>query len=149
MIIDRIENAARYYQLGKGIADAFEYLVSNDLSKVSPGNYEIIKDKVRMIVSDSKQTNTDRIRMEGHRKYIDIQYWIDGTELMGHAFLQSQKIIEPYNEERDCGFYAGEATFYLFKPGMFVIYFPTDLHTAVADEQCDSAVKKIVFKVIV
>ena len=149
MIIDRIENASRYYALGSGIAEAFEHLKNNDLTAIAPGSYPIIRDKIRMLVFDSEQTNTDRITMEGHRKNIDVQYWVSGSELMGYAPLQSQSLINPFNEEKDYGNYAAEASFTRFEPGMFAIYFPTDLHTAVLDEQCKSAVRKIVFKVSV
>jgi YhcH/YjgK/YiaL family protein len=147
MIIDRIENAALYYDLGTGIADALEYIKNNDMESGVPGSYELIKDKLRMIVFDSKQINTDRITLEGHRKNIDVQYWVSGSELMGHASLQTQKLLAPFNEEKDYGNYAGDASFTRFEPGMFVIYFPTDLHTAVIDEKCQSTVRKIVFKV--
>ena len=148
MIIDRIENASLYYTLGSGIAAAFEHLKQNDLSNIKPGSYPIIKDKVRMIVFDAKQTNTDRLKMEGHRKNIDLQYWVSGSELMGYApLLKSQNLLNPFNEEKDYGNYTANATFTRFEPGMFAIYFPTDLHTAVTDEQCDSSVRKIVFKV--
>jgi YhcH/YjgK/YiaL family protein len=149
MIIDRIENASHYYGLGAGIAEALMYLKNKDLFSATPGSYEIVKDKVRMIVSESEQINTNRIMLEAHQKNIDVQYWISGSEMMGHTFLRSQKVIKPYNEENDCSFYAGDASFSRLEPGMFAIYFPTDLHTAVRDEQCDSAVRKIVFKVII
>jgi YhcH/YjgK/YiaL family protein len=149
MIIDRIENATRYYALGSGIAEALEYIKNNDLSSIASGSYEISKDKVRMIVNEYEQNCTDRVRMEAHRKNIDVQYWVNGSELMGYAPLQTQKVLEPYNEEKDCGHYAADASFSKLEPGMFGIYFPTDLHTAVADEQCDSKVRKIVFKVVV
>jgi YhcH/YjgK/YiaL family protein len=149
MIIDLIENASRYYGLGTGIEQAFKYLINNDLSTVACGSYEIIREKVRMIVIESEQTNTDRVKLEAHRKNIDLQYWVSGSELMGHAFLQSQRVLEPYNEEKDYSFYMADATFTKLEPGMFAIYFPTDLHTAVADEQCGPIVRKIVFKVIV
>jgi len=149
MIIDRLENASRYYALGSGISEALNYLQKNNPESFHPGSYEIIKEKVRMLVFESEQTNTDRIKMEAHRKYIDVQYWVSGSELMGHAFLQSQSLIEPFNEEKDYGNYAADASFARLEPGMFAIYFPTDLHTAVIDEQCNSMVKKIVFKVLV
>ncbi len=149
MIIDRIENAYRYYSLASGIADAFEHLKNTDLSGVTPGSYPIVKDKIRMLVFDSEQVNTDRIKLEGHRKNIDVQCWIHGSELMGYASLESQQLLEPFNEEKDYGNYADEASFSRFVPGMFAIYFPTDLHTAVADEQCNSAVRKIVYKVTI
>ncbi|MCX6239845.1 MAG: YhcH/YjgK/YiaL family protein [Bacteroidia bacterium] len=149
MIIDRIENATRYYALGSEIAEALEYIKNNDLSSIASGSYEISKGKVRMIVNEYAQNCTDRVRMEAHRKNIDVQYWVSGSELMGYAPLQTQKVLEPYNEEKDCGHYAADASFSKLEPGMFAIYFPTDLHTAVADEQCDSKVRKIVFKVVV
>ena len=147
MIIDRIENASRYYSLGEGIAEAFEHLKNNDLTTVKPGSYPIIKDKLRMLVFDAEQTNSDRIKMEGHRKNIDVQYWVSGSELMGYAPLQAQSLLAPFNEEKDYGNYEADGSFTRFEPGMFAIYFPSDLHIAVADEQCTSAVRKIVYKV--
>jgi YhcH/YjgK/YiaL family protein len=147
MIIDRIENAPQYYALGTGIAEALEYIKTTDLSKIEPGKYEIRKDKIRMIVNEYEQKCVDRIRMEAHRKNIDVQYWVGGSELMGYAPLQSQSALEAYNEEKDCGHYAADASFSKLEPGMFAIYFPTDLHTAIVDGQCNSRVRKIVFKV--
>lgn len=147
MIIDRIENALLYYALGSGIAEALEYIKNNDLSKIDLGKYEIHKNKIQMIVNEYEQNCTDKVRMEAHRKNIDVQYWVSGSELMGYAPLQTQSVLEPYAEEKDCGHYAANASFTKLEPGMFAIYFPTDLHTAVADEDCNSKVRKIVFKV--
>lgn len=147
MIIDRIENATRYYALGSGIAEALVYIKDNDLTAIEVGSYEISKGKVRMIVNEYEQKCTDRVTMEAHRKNIDVQYWVSGSELMGYAPLQSQSLLEPFNEEKDFGNYAAEASFSKLEPGMFAIYFPADMHTAVEDIQCDSKVRKIVFKV--
>jgi len=149
MIIDRIENAPRYYALGSGIAEALGYIKNNDLSQVPAGSSEISKDKVRMIVNEYEQKCTDRVRHEAHRKNIDVQYWVSGSELMGYAPLQGQELLEPFNETKDCGFYAADSSFSKLEPGMFAIYFPTDLHTAIADERCQSLVRKVVFKVAV
>jgi YhcH/YjgK/YiaL family protein len=149
MIIDRIENASRYYALGSGIAEALEYVKNNNLGAIAPGKYEISRDKVQMIVNEYEQKCTDRVRMEAHRINIDVQYWVSGSELMGYAPLLSQNLLEPFSEEKDCGFYSADGSFSRLEPGMFAIYFPTDLHTAVADDRCDSKVRKIVFKVAV
>ncbi len=146
MIIDRIENAYRYFALEPGIKMAFEHLLKTDLTAFEPGSYPL-KDKIRMLIFDSEQTNTDRITMEGHRRNIDVQYWVSGSELMGYAPLQSQSLIAPFNEEKDYGNYEADASFTRFEPGMFAIYFPTDLHTAVTDEKCTSAVRKVVYKI--
>lgn len=147
MIIDRIENASRYYALGSGIAEALEYIKNNDLGTIAPGKYEITRDKVQMIVNEYEQKCKDSVRLEGHRKNIDVQYWVSGSEQMGYAPLESQQLLEPFSEDNDCGFYAADASFSNLQPGMFAIYFPTDLHTAVTDDRCNTKVRKIVFKV--
>ena len=149
MVLDSIENAARYMHLGKGIANALQHIQNNDLSNVPPGRYEIDRDKLVMIVFEFEGTNTDESKLEGHRRYIDLQYWVSGSELMGHEILNSQPLLVDYNETTDCAFYNCLASYSRLLPGMFVIYYPTDLHTAVIDPLAQGIVKKIVFKIMV
>ena len=149
MILDSIKNSDRYLNMSKGIADALKYIQSNDLSKVQQGRYEIDEKRLVMIVSESINTNTNECKLEGHRRYIDLQYWVSGSELMGHEILDAQPVLEEYNEEIDCGFYNCIASFSRILPGMFVIYFPSDLHTAVSDPLADEKIKKVVFKIAV
>ena len=145
MIIDRIENASLYYALGSGIKHALQYIKNNDLSTTALGSHQI--GEVRMIVNEYEQKCTDRVTMEAHQKNTDVQYWVSGSELMGYASLQSQSLLSAFNEEKDFGNYAADASFTKLEQGMFAIYFPTDLHTAVVDTACDTKVRKIVFKV--
>jgi len=112
MIIDRIENATLYYVLAPGIEEALEYIKNNDLSNTELGSYEIGKGKVRMIVNEYEQKCNDRVTMEAHRENIDVQYWVTGSELMGYAPLQSQSLLGPFDEEKDFGNYAADATFF-------------------------------------
>lgn len=147
MILDAIENAGLYLHLGEGIARALAYIQQNDMSLVQPGRYELDNDRLVMIVFDYRNTNTNDYKLEGHRKYIDLQYWVAGSEIMGHDILKSQPVLVPYNEKADYAFYQCNASMSRLVPGMFVIYYPTDLHTAVADPQSETNVRKIVFKI--
>lgn len=149
MVLDSIENAARYIHLGTGIAKALSYIQNNDLSKVQPGRYEIENDKLIMLVFDFESTNTDECKLEGHRNYLDLQYCVEGSELMGHEILKSQQVLVDYNEKTDCAFYNCIASYSRLEPGMFVIFYPTDLHTAVIDPLAHDRVKKVVFKIMV
>jgi YhcH/YjgK/YiaL family protein len=133
--------------MGEGIANALNYIRNNDLSTVQPGRYEIDGDRLVMIVFEFESTNTNECRLEGHRRYIDLQYWVSGSELMGHEILNFQPVLEAYNEKTDCAFYNCIASYSRLLPGMFVIYYPSDLHTAVCDPLSNERVKKIVFKV--
>lgn len=147
MVLDTIANASRYLQIGEGIANALNYIRNNDLSAVLPGKYEIEGDRLVMLVMELENTNTNENRLEGHRRYIDLQYWVSGSELMGHEILNSQPVLEAYNEKSDCGFYNCIASYSRLLPGMFVIYYPSDLHTAVNDPLSNERVKKVVFKI--
>ena len=147
MVLDSIENAARYLSMGDGIVNALHYIQNNDLSKVQPGRYQLEGDRLVMLVNEYECTNTDECRLEGHRKYIDLQYWVYGSELMGHDILGNQPVLEPYNEKTDCAFYSCIASYSRLLPGMFVIYYPSDLHTANSDPLSHDQVKKIVFKI--
>ena len=147
MIIDRIENLERYCALGNKFTKALEYLKNNELVSLPVGKYEILQDEIFMLVMDAEQKNTDRFTMEGHRKYIDLQYWVNGSELMGFSSLQQQDIVNEYDNDKDFASYTASGSFIRFSPGMFAIYFPTDLHTAVTDESYSGSVKKVVFKI--
>lgn len=149
MILDIIENAGRYLHLSDGINHALNYILKNDLSKITPGRYEIDADRLVMMVFEFEASNTNESRLEGHRRYIDLQYWVNGSELMGHEILKSQPVLEAYNDKTDCVFHHCNATFTRLSPGMFVVYYPTDLHTAVVDPLSKEKVKKIVFKILV
>ncbi|HWS01587.1 MAG TPA: YhcH/YjgK/YiaL family protein [Prolixibacteraceae bacterium] len=149
MILDTIENAGRYLHLGDGISHALNYISNNDLSKVNPGRYEIDNDRLVMNVFEFEPDNLNESRLEGHRRYIDLQFWVHGTELMGHEILGSQPVLEPYNGKTDCVFHECQASFSRLLPGMFVIYYPSDLHTAILNPQSKETVKKIVFKILV
>lgn len=149
MILDCIKNSDRYVCLGKGIAEALQYIKDNDLSKVQPGKYEIDGNRLIMNVIELENTNSNECKLEGHRKYIDVQYWVSGSELMGHEILYNQQVLEEYSEEKDCAYYNCIASYSRVLPGMFVIYYPSDLHTAVSDPLSNQRVKKVVFKVAV
>jgi YhcH/YjgK/YiaL family protein len=149
MVLDRIENAERYLSLGEGIANSLRHIQNNNLSVVKPGRYELDHDRLVMMVFEFDSTNLNECKLEGHRKYIDLQYWVSGSELMGHEVLHNQTVLEEYSEKTDCAFYSCIASYSRLMPGMFVIYYPSDLHTGVSDPLSKSSVKKIVFKILV
>ncbi len=68
-------------------------------------------------------------KYESHKKYIDVQYVIEGEELMGLTTLNKVKVTETYNEDNDIAFYEFEEGKYLqATPENFVVFFPEDVH---------------------
>ena len=73
---------------------------------------------------------------------------IEGDERFGWRPLEDcHEVAEPYNAERDLGFFADRPTVWLpLAAGQFAIFFPADAHAPLAGE---GPVHKVVIKVAV
>jgi YhcH/YjgK/YiaL family protein len=147
MIIDKIENADLYKNLGERIKKSFDYIKKTDLKNLRPGRYDIDGDNIFALISEYQTKAELEGKLEAHKKYIDVQYLIEGEELMGYAPLGNQQTLEAYKEENDIIFYKGEKVFVKVTKGMFAIFFPEDVHMPGIQVRKKSLVKKLVIKV--
>ena len=146
MVIDKIENYRLYCKLTKRLAKGFEFINDTDLLAIEPGKYQIESDDIFAIVQEYDTKEVEDCVLEGHHKYIDIQYVIKGIEFMGFTPLTNQVAIEE-NLEKDYTFYEGETSFLRVEEGMFTLFFPEDLHRPGVKAGQISRVKKVVVKV--
>lgn len=146
MVIDKIENYRLYSKLTKRLAKGFEFITETDLVAIESGKHQIDNDDVFAIVQEYDTKEEKDCVLEGHHKYIDIQYVIQGVELMGFTPLTDQVSIEE-NLEKDYTFYEGETSMIRVEQGMFTIFFPEDLHRPTVKAGVVSKVKKVVVKV--
>jgi YhcH/YjgK/YiaL family protein len=147
MIIDKIENAHLYRNIGERISKSFDYIKATDLKNLPAGKYLIEGENIFALVSEYKTKPESEGKLEAHRKYIDVQYVIEGEELMGYAPLGLQQILEPYKEENDIVFFTGDKSFTKVSAGMFAVFFPEDVHMPGIASGKSSSVKKLVIKV--
>lgn len=77
------------------------------------GKQELEGEHLFVSVDNYTTKYKNETRYDSHRKYIDIQYIIEGKELMGLTTLDNVKITEPYNKEKDI-------TFYKFDEGKYI-----------------------------
>ncbi|MBK7630491.1 MAG: YhcH/YjgK/YiaL family protein [Ignavibacteriales bacterium] len=147
MIIDKLSNSNLYSGLGERISKAFTYLKETDFIKMELGKYEIEGDNVFALVNEYTTKDENEGKLEAHKKYIDVQFVAKGSELMGYAPLENQKVIDEYNEQNDITFFSGDKSFTQVNEGMFAIFFPTDVHLPGIKVNESSYVKKIVIKV--
>jgi YhcH/YjgK/YiaL family protein len=77
-----------------------------------------------------------RARLEAHRKYIDIQLLVAGTEEIGWRELgDCRQVDEAYDEARDIMFFADRPDAWInLPPGKFMIFYPQDAHAPLAAE---------------
>ncbi|PRX28598.1 YhcH/YjgK/YiaL family protein [Orenia metallireducens] len=147
MIIDNLKNAKLYYNLNDRMATAFNFLAERDLSNLEVGKYEIAGDDIYASVEEYQTKPKEEGRWEGHRKYLDIQYIIEGQELMGCSDLEGMKILEDYNQKKDILFLEGEGDFFTIKAGNFAVFMPQDIHMPGRAVDKAERVKKVVVKV--
>jgi YhcH/YjgK/YiaL family protein len=149
MIIDSIQNRARYERLGTGIAKALEYLARTDVSKVATGRYDLDGDNVYALVQRYDTKPREKGVWEAHRRYIDVQFVASGVESMGYAPIGSLTVTQPYAADKDCVLLAGTGDFVTAAAGTFVVFFPEDAHMPCLACVAPQAVCKVVVKVAV
>ena len=148
MIIDLLNNCAKYKTVHKRLDDAFHFLQTTDLKALATGRHLIDNEDLYAVVEEYETLESANEEMESHRKYIDVQYMINGAELVGHTFLKDQAISKEYSAENDFILYADDPTFFTkMNAGTFMVFFPTDLHMPGIKIDEPGWVKKIVIKV--
>lgn len=145
MYIGSLAEHKHFESLHPLFAKAFEYLQSIDFSEYDEGKYPI--DGNDMYASISEYVTKNDGQLEGHLEYIDIQYIVSGSEIIGYAKKGNQPEAIPYSNERDIAFYEGDYEPINVNAGEFVIFFPDDLHLPCLKCDKPSVVKKVVVKV--
>lgn len=101
-----------------------------DFNSVSDGKYELCGCTMS-VESPATQPEKER-KLEGHKKFIDIQFEIKGREewIGVESIFDSPRALESY-EDRDLYFFEShrekESKVY-FTEGRFAVFFPEDLH---------------------
>ncbi|MBU2540183.1 YhcH/YjgK/YiaL family protein [Patescibacteria group bacterium] len=151
MILGNISEINKKSVFPKILLKYLNYIKTTDFSKFADGKYPLGRDVVMNLFSYQTKKLKEK-KAEVHKKYIDIQYVISGTELIGLGFNNPQnELLEEYNEEKDCTFYKKieNEHFLVINRGMFVIFFPTDIHRpgCIFNEKSD--IRKMVIKILV
>ncbi len=130
---------------------AFTFLKDVRFSDIEIKRYDIEGEKVYAVVNDYLSKNEEDAQYESHRKYIDIQYVIKGSELIGIAPITSKKdILVPYDTTKDIEFMTvTQGKNYRATPDNFFIFFPDDAHRPGLKDGENSPVRKIVVKVMI
>ena len=146
MIFDYINNLSKYERLSDNLATALSFISNTNLQNLDMGKHSINSDDIFYMIDEYKTKPSVEGKLEAHKKYIDIQTMISGSEYIGHALLSNQKVLRDYDELYDYTLYQGDATFINLVPGSFAIFYPNDLHMPGIDEY-KTDVKKMVIKV--
>ena len=153
MVIDRLDHAAQYYALGKGIETALQWFAAYvDDGAALPA--KTVLDGEKIFVNGVNYTSEAKPQgqLEAHRKYIDIMYVVEGEERFFYKpFDECSRVTMPYDADKECALAQidADAAQHRFCAGHFLIFFPQDGHLAAQlwDKPCK--VRKFIAKVAV
>ncbi|WP_210516996.1 YhcH/YjgK/YiaL family protein [Hymenobacter terricola] len=145
--VDKVE-FARQYTANKAWWDkAFAYFRDTNLDQLTPGKYPVDGDNVFAAVTENPTKEFANTNWESHRKYIDLQYVVQGAEKIGVVPIAKATVTKPYEEARDAANYSAEGKLYEAKPGTIYIFFPQDVHRPNIKVDGVDKDKKLVIKV--
>ena len=126
---------------------AFEFLKQDLISK-PVGSYVLKEDELIANISGYETKTPEVAKWESHRKYIDLQYIIQGKEKMGLLPLDKAILQEEYQSEKDLIFFGEQAgDYFTATPDRFFLFFPNDVHRPGLQINDSEQVKKLVIKI--
>ena len=147
MIYGTLEHLERYAALSPALAKGLKFLADTDFTGMGPGRVEIDGETVYALIQEY-ETKPVNDTPEAHRKYADIQYLIDGEELIGVAPLEAMTEEVEARPEGDIWFYHGPTEPLRLGNGRFAVLFPEDAHApCIAVDQKPQPCRKCVVKV--
>lgn len=146
MVVDTLDNLAKYESLNPLFADVIRFIAEHDLNTLEEGKYEIKGADLFLNLTTAKGKTPDEAVMETHNKMLDIQIPLDVAETYGYTPRKDLPEGE-YNEAKDITKLpdvAGQC-YVTCNPGMFAIFFPQDGHAPCIS--FSETIKKAIFKV--
>ncbi len=145
MIFDTLENIKNYEGLDR-VYTALEFLAKTDFSQIELGRYELDGDNIFYMVQ-AYETDPDKTVSEAHKKYIDIQFMVDGEEIIGVAPISCEKTETEAKPENDVWFYECKTEPLTLFSGSFMVLYPNDLHCPGVSVSKPKTCRKVVVKV--
>ncbi len=151
MILGRLNQIADQFAQTPLLLRAIDYLKSIDVKTLQDGRFSVQGEEVIAIIETLLTRNiTEQLLVEGHRKYIDIHYVIDGRESYGWIPTESFTEVDNYDEEKDNWtklIQKKDLQFFELRKGDVVIFFLADAHISQLAQIVPVQTRKIVMKV--
>lgn len=147
VIVDRLGNRSVDAHVPPRVRQALEYLRTTDMRAVALGRHEIDGDRLFALVQEYQTRVPADCIWEAHRKYVDVQYIVRGSERMGYAPIADMVPRIDYDAEKDVALFEPGTRFVTLNAGMFAIFGPNDVHSPGGAAGEPQPVRKVVVKV--
>ncbi len=142
MIICRYSDLGRYASVIPGLEEAMAVVATIDPSV--PATYPLSCGKI--MVQQGTTKPWEGAKLEAHRNYLDIQYILEGQEVVGWAHIDSLTPDGPFNTEKDKGMYVGPNRPTVIDAGCCYVVYPEDAHAPGTHLDTANAYRKMVIK---
>ncbi|MEF9959991.1 MAG: YhcH/YjgK/YiaL family protein [Niameybacter sp.] len=147
MIYDMISNITMYKGISAYLDKAIQFVEQTDLHTLPLGKTPIDGEHVFINVMKAQTKQEGELDFEIHKKYMDIQIDLRGTEMIQIA-TECGELVEAYAQAKDIGFFKAEvASSCVMGPGRFVVCMADELHKPGIQVGTSTAIKKCVIKV--
>lgn len=143
MIVCPYKDLGRYAPIIPGLEEAMKAVA--EMKEWTPGTIPL-SDGNRILVQDVTTTEAGSKLCEAHQTYLDIQYIVEGEEVVGWAPLDTLTLEGEFNTEKDIGRYAGPVDYMRITEGNCYVVFPEDAHMPGVHLDKARNIKKLVFK---
>ena len=148
MIMDKIDHLKRY---AVPKTDAIlKFIAEHDCAGLPDGEIEIEGRQLFVRVMSYKAKPAAENRFETHRIYADLQFVVNGAEIMQTARMNELTPLTDYDDKGDYQFYkiTVPTTDLIVHAGEFAVFYPNQAHRpSCACEAYKGLVKKLVFKI--
>ena len=153
MIITNVNDEVQNKNLAKDIQFCIEYAKKNENKILSlvHGSYDVEYNDIKMNVGKYFTKGDNEKFWESHKKYLDVQIMINGTEKVAINDIRDME-VKSFDEEKDLTILEGDKAFdIIMKTGDVLVFFPNDVHKPelnVSENDDSGNIRKIVTKVV-
>lgn len=149
MIQDYFRNRRRYPQI-PFLKEIERFVEERDCTKIPDGEIEILGRELFVRTAFYPTGSAEEKKFEAHRLYADLQYVVEGREIMEYSIAPDPSPVTSYDAPADIQFFdsvRGAAPL-LVPAGQFIFFFPGELHKPGCHAgESQEMVKKLVFKI--
>lgn len=130
--------------IDKRVQNALAYLQGLNISKVDIGKKIVVNEYFFYSVQSYTTKIEDECKLKSHRKYIDIQIMVFGSEAIDLTDISRLSIEKAYDEENDVMFWKipKRLARITLRPKDYIILYPENAHrTAVSAKENENVIK--------
>ena len=143
MIVCPFKDIGRYAPILPGLEEAVKAI--EELTDLTPRTVPLSNGNKILIQEYTTKDGTKQL-IEAHRDYLDLQYIIEGEELVGWAPLDTLTPADEYNPVKDKQMFSGHVDFVRIPAGYCYVVYPEDGHMPGSHLDTPNNSKKLIVK---